>query len=179
MDGRGSSWLKVSRSTGPIDVQTYGAEVLNRTSGSLSNAKAPAMLIAPYGLRNVACASVALAVLICAGSSLAAPASAALAVPAVTQSDDHVTLIAHTKKHKKRSKACKGRKIRVEGRCMLPEDAAGFCGPGYRHEKGKCVFGYKAPDKNDKPPSWQAEAIKHGCKPGMAWNKAEGCHEND
>lgn len=74
---------------------------------------------------------------------------------------------------------CKKGQIRVEGRCMLPEDASGFCGPGYRHDDGKCVFGYKAPDPNGKLPSWQIEAIQKGCPKGMAWNKSEGCHEND
>jgi hypothetical protein len=28
-------------------------------------------------------------------------------------------------------------------------------------------------------PSWQIEAIKKGCKPGLAWSPQEGCHEND
>lgn len=30
-----------------------------------------------------------------------------------------------------------------------------------------------------KRPSWQIQAIRKGCKPGLAWNKYEGCHEND
>ncbi len=30
-----------------------------------------------------------------------------------------------------------------------------------------------------KRPSWQVQAIRKGCKPGLAWNKYEGCHEND
>jgi VHL beta domain len=28
-------------------------------------------------------------------------------------------------------------------------------------------------------PAWQREAIAKGCKPGLAWNAQEGCHEND
>lgn len=75
--------------------------------------------------------------------------------------------------------ACKKGEIRVERQCMPPEDASGFCGPGYRHEDGNCVFGYKAPDPNGKLPSWQIEAIKKGCPQGMAWNASEGCHETD
>lgn len=67
------------------------------------------------------------------------------------------------------------------------------CGPGYRMKRGNCVprhasfggqknfgqkhFGQKKFSK--KRPAWQIQAIRMGCQPGLAWNKFEGCHEND
>lgn len=83
------------------------------------------------------------------------------------------------KKVKRESEGCGKGKISVDGRCMKKEDAAGFCGPGYRLKGSKCVPGYKAPDPTAKRPAWQIEAIKKGCPAGMGWNAAEGCHEND
>lgn len=74
---------------------------------------------------------------------------------------------------------CPKGEIMIDGQCMPPEDAEGFCGPGYRPEGGTCVQGYKAPQDGAKLPSWQIEAIRKGCAQGMAWSKAEGCHEND
>jgi len=77
-----------------------------------------------------------------------------------------------------KAKCGKG-KTRVEGRCVLKQDAATFCGPGLHLEGHKCVHGFREPPPQRKLPSWQIEAIKKGCPKGMAWNAQEGCHEND
>ena len=78
------------------------------------------------------------------------------------------------------SSSCGSGKVRVDGKCIRRADVAGFCGPGYRRKGSKCVPGaYQAPNPKDGLPSWQKEAIKKGCPKGMAWNAAEGCHEND
>ena len=74
------------------------------------------------------------------------------------------------------------------------------CGPGYFMKRGKCLvrggdfkvskfrgrtskkFGggdFKLGKKNRKFNNWQLAAIRKGCKPGLAWSKFEGCHEND
>lgn len=75
--------------------------------------------------------------------------------------------------------ACRKGTIRIEGNCIKAEDAQTYCGPGYRLSGNRCVFGYRAPKPQAKLPSWQIEGLKHGCKKGLAWNKSEGCHEND
>lgn len=77
------------------------------------------------------------------------------------------------------SKKCRRGYLRIEGKCIKKRDAASYCGPGYRVQGGKCVQGYKAPPPQAQRPSWQIEAIKKGCAPGMGWNAQEGCHEND
>ena len=74
---------------------------------------------------------------------------------------------------------CPQGQIRVEGQCILKQDAASFCGPGYRLKGNKCVQGYAAPKPQQQLPSWALEAIGKGCPAGMAWNAQEGCHEND
>lgn len=74
---------------------------------------------------------------------------------------------------------CGKGQIRIDGRCVAKQDAATFCGPGYRLQGNKCVQGYAAPKKQKQLPSWQLEAIAKGCPPGMGWNAQEGCHEND
>ena len=80
---------------------------------------------------------------------------------------------------KQKSGGCDKGQIRVEGQCILKQDAASFCGPGYRLQGNKCVQGYAAPKKQKLLPSWQLEAIAKGCPAGMGWNAQEGCHEND
>ena len=84
-----------------------------------------------------------------------------------------------TRKVEKKVTGCDEGFKRVEGKCILKQDAATYCGPGYRLQDNKCVQGYQAPKPQKQLPSWQIEAIKKGCKPGMGWNAAEGCHEND
>ena len=74
---------------------------------------------------------------------------------------------------------CPKGEIMIDDQCMPPEDAEGFCGPGYRPEGEHCVQGYKPPGDGGKLPAWQIEAIRKGCAQGLAWSKAEGCHEND
>jgi hypothetical protein len=74
---------------------------------------------------------------------------------------------------------CGKGKTRIEDRCVLKQDAATFCGPGFHLEGHKCVHGFRNPPPQKKLPSWQIEAIKKGCPKGMAWNAQEGCHEND
>jgi hypothetical protein len=66
---------------------------------------------------------------------------------------------------------CNKGQITVDGKCMSKSQAVGYCGPGYRPQGGKCVQGFVAP-KSPQPSN-------HGCKPGMAWSKEEGCHEDD
>jgi hypothetical protein len=75
--------------------------------------------------------------------------------------------------------ACRRGAIRIEGNCVKKEDAQSYCGPGYRLSGNRCMFGYRAPKPQAKLPSWQVEGLEHGCKKGLAWNKSEGCHEND
>lgn len=73
------------------------------------------------------------------------------------------------------------------------------CGPGYFMKHGKCQVrggGFKVSkfrggnsknfgggnfkvSKKKSFNSWQLVAIRKGCKPGLAWSKFEGCHEND
>ena len=76
-------------------------------------------------------------------------------------------------------KGCGKGMIKIEGNCVLKQDAASFCGPGYRLKGHKCVRGQSAPAADAAMPSWMVEGLKHGCKKGMAWNAQEGCHEND
>lgn len=76
-------------------------------------------------------------------------------------------------------KGCKAGYIVIEGKCIKKRDAASYCGPGYRLQGSKCVQGYQQPKPQKQLPSWQREGIAHGCKPGLAWNAQEGCHEND
>lgn len=66
---------------------------------------------------------------------------------------------------------CAKGKVKVNGKCMTKNQAVGFCGPGFHSQGGKCVPGFVAP-KGPRPST-------HGCPPGMAWSKEEGCHEDD
>ena len=61
--------------------------------------------------------------------------------------------------------------ISVDGKCMTKNQAVGFCGPGFHAQGGKCVPGFVLP-QGPRPST-------HGCPPGMAWSKEEGCHEDD
>jgi hypothetical protein len=79
----------------------------------------------------------------------------------------------------KSKSGCPKGQIRVEGNCILKQDAASYCWPGYRLQGSKCVQGYAAPKPQNVLPSWQLKAIGHGCAPGQDWNAQEGCHEND
>lgn len=74
---------------------------------------------------------------------------------------------------------CGKGQIRIEGRCVAKQDAASFCGPGFRLQGNKCVQGFVAPKPQKVLPTWQREAIAKGCTPGQGWNAQEGCHEND
>lgn len=68
---------------------------------------------------------------------------------------------------------------KVDGRCILKRDASTSCGPGFHLQGSKCVAGYKPPPPQQQLPSWQVQALKHGCAMGEDWNAAEGCHPND
>lgn len=72
---------------------------------------------------------------------------------------------------KAKKSGCGKGQIVVDGKCMSKQKAVGYCGPGYRPQNGKCVQGFVAP-KGPRPST-------HGCPPGMAWSKEEGCHEDD
>ena len=66
---------------------------------------------------------------------------------------------------------CAKGQISVVGKCMTKNQAVGFCGPGFHAQGGKCVAGFVLP-QGPRPST-------HGCPPGMAWSKEEGCHEDD
>ncbi len=80
---------------------------------------------------------------------------------------------------KQSAERCRRGHILIDGKCIRKRDAATYCGPGYRLQANKCVQGYQPPKPQAQRPSWQIEAIKKGCKPGLAWSPQEGCHEND
>ena len=75
------------------------------------------------------------------------------------------------KKATTKKSGCSKGQITVDGKCMSKNQAVGFCGPGFHAQGGKCVPGFVAP-KGPRPST-------HGCPPGMAWSKEEGCHEDD
>ena len=89
------------------------------------------------------------------------------------------TKAAPKKKSTSKKKGCKAGYIVIEGKCIRKRDAASYCGPGYRLKGSRCVQGYQRPKPQKQLPTWQQEGIAHGCKPGLAWNAQEGCHEND
>jgi hypothetical protein len=66
---------------------------------------------------------------------------------------------------------CGQGQISVDGKCMSKNEAVGYCGPGFHAQKGICLPGFILP-KGPRPST-------HGCKPGMAWSKEEGCYEDD
>lgn len=78
----------------------------------------------------------------------------------------------------KKSGCAKGQ-VKIDGQCVAKQNAATFCGPGFRLQGNKCVQGFAAPPPQTQLPDWQRKAIAKGCAPGQNWNKAEGCHEND
>lgn len=66
-------------------------------------------------------------------------------------------------------KRCGPRSILLEGRCIKKNQAAGFCGPGYRVQGDKCVQGaYQGPSKGSLV-----------CPAGQVWSAQEGCHYDD
>ena len=67
--------------------------------------------------------------------------------------------------------SCSKGQIKVNGKCMTKNQAVGFCGPGFHAQGGKCLPGFVLP-QGPRPST-------HGCPPGMAWSKEEGCHEDD
>jgi hypothetical protein len=84
----------------------------------------------------------------------------------VPETDNCVRITSGTTKS-----ACGKGQIKVDGKCMTRDQAAGYCGPGFHAEGGKCLRGFVA-RKAPRPST-------HGCPPGMAWSAAEGCHEDD
>lgn len=76
-------------------------------------------------------------------------------------------------------KACAAGRVLIDGKCIERGAAAGYCGPGYRPQGGKCVQGYQAPKRKTPLSSEQTNAVKKGCPKGQVWNAAEGCHEDD
>ncbi len=76
-------------------------------------------------------------------------------------------------------KGCGSGRVRIDGKCIEKGAAAGYCGPGYRPQGGKCVQGYQAPSPNTSLSTEQKKAVKKGCPKGQVWNAAEGCHEDD
>jgi hypothetical protein len=76
-------------------------------------------------------------------------------------------------------KRCASGRVVIDGKCIEKGAAAGYCGPGYRPEGGKCVQGYQAPKPNTPRSTEQKNAVKKGCPQGQVWSAAEGCHEDD
>ena len=76
-------------------------------------------------------------------------------------------------------KGCASGRVLIDGKCIERGAAAGFCGPGYRPQGGKCVQGYQAPKPNTPLSTEQKKAVNKGCPKGQVWSAAEGCHEDD
>ncbi|MDH4981659.1 SH3 domain-containing protein [Hyphomicrobium sp. D-2] len=76
---------------------------------------------------------------------------------------------------------CSSGQVRIDGKCIKKSAAAGYCGPGFRPEGGKCVQGYKPPPQQAKSSlsGEQRKALNKGCPRGQVWSAAEGCHEDD
>ncbi|NSL72151.1 hypothetical protein C6Y62_10065 [Hyphomicrobium sulfonivorans] len=76
---------------------------------------------------------------------------------------------------------CSSGQVRIDGKCMKKSAAAGYCGPGFRPEGGRCVQGYKPPPQQAKSSlsGEQRKALNKGCPRGQVWSAAEGCHEDD
>jgi hypothetical protein len=77
------------------------------------------------------------------------------------------------------AKRCSSGRVMIDGKCIQKGAAAGYCGPGYRPQGGKCVKGYQAPKANTPLSTEQRSAVNKGCPKGQVWNAAEGCHEDD
>jgi hypothetical protein len=82
-------------------------------------------------------------------------------------------------KTKAATKRCSSGRIMIDGKCIEKGAAAGYCGPGYRPQGGKCVQGYQAPKANTPLSTEQRKAVNKGCPRGQVWNAQEGCHEDD
>jgi hypothetical protein len=74
---------------------------------------------------------------------------------------------------------CSSGRVLIDGKCIQKGAAAGYCGPGYRPQGGKCVKGYQAPNPNTPLSREQKKAVNKGCPKGQVWSAAEGCHEDD
>jgi hypothetical protein len=74
---------------------------------------------------------------------------------------------------------CASGRVLIDGKCIQKGAAAGYCGPGYRPQGGKCVKGYQAPSAKTPLSTDQRKAVNKGCPKGQVWNSAEGCHEDD
>jgi hypothetical protein len=77
------------------------------------------------------------------------------------------------------TKSCSSGRVLIDGKCIQKGAAAGYCGPGFRPQGGKCVRGYQAPKPNTPLSSEQKKAVNRGCPKGQVWNAQEGCHEDD
>jgi Bacterial SH3 domain len=85
----------------------------------------------------------------------------------------------HRTEAREEPEGCAKGHVRINGKCIERGAAAGYCGPGYRPEGGKCVKGYKAPSSNTPLSTAQKKSVKKGCPKGQVWSAAEGCHEDD
>jgi hypothetical protein len=83
------------------------------------------------------------------------------------------------KEPKAAAKRCSSGRVLIDGKCIEKGAAAGYCGPGFRPQGGKCVKGYQAPKANTPLSGEQKKAVNKGCPKGQVWNAQEGCHEDD
>jgi hypothetical protein len=85
----------------------------------------------------------------------------------------------HRTETKEAPKGCANGRVLIDGKCIEQGAAAGYSGPGFRPQGGKCVKGYEAPKPNTPLSTEQRKAVNKGCPKGQVWNAAEGCHEDD
>lgn len=98
---------------------------------------------------------------------------------AAKSDDDDESETSTKPKSKAAAKRCSSGRIMIDGKCIQKGAAAGYCGPGYRPQGGKCVRGYQAPKANTPLSTEQRKAVNRGCPKGQVWNAQEGCHEDD
>lgn len=77
------------------------------------------------------------------------------------------TAPAPKKKKTSKKKGCRAGYVSIEGKCILKQDAASYCGPGYRLKGNKCVFGYKKPKLQKQRPSWRSKRSRRDAR--LAW----------
>ena len=95
------------------------------------------------------------------------------------EKDESETSAKPKTKTKAATKRCSSGRVMIDGKCIQKGAAAGYCGPGYRPQGGKCVKGYQAPKANTPLSTEQRKAVNRGCPKGQVWNAQEGCHEDD
>ena len=88
----------------------------------------------------------------------------------VDEKDESETPAKRKTEPKAAAKRCSSGRVLIDGKCIEKGAAAGYCGPGYRPQGGKCVQGYQAPKANTPLSSEQKKAVNKGCPKGQVWN---------